>query len=235
MRKIAVFDVDGTIFRSSLVVELVNGFVERGIFPHIAEKELNKDYIAWLNRTGSFENYIKKVVDIFKKHIGGSEEKLTKKTLKEIVKSQKDHTYVFTRELIKRLKKENYFLIAISGSPVFSVEEFAKKWGFDRYFGSVYEVKKGKFTGKILNDPAWLKHEVLSNFLKENKKFGLKGSVGVGDSEIDISFLKLVDNPIAFNPDIKLAKYAKANKWRIIIERKNVIYELSDYKIKPTS
>ena len=65
---------------------------------------------------------------------------------------------------------------------------------------------------------------VLRAIEKENLKSA--GSVGVGDSEGDIEMLKVVKRPIAFNPDSKLYRVAKRNKWNIVVERKNVIHTL---------
>jgi phosphoserine phosphatase len=51
-------------------------------------------------------------------------------------------------------------------------------------------------------------------------------SVAIGDSATDIKMLELVENPIAFNPESRLFKVAKSRGWPIVVERKNVIYEL---------
>lgn len=48
----------------------------------------------------------------------------------------------------------------------------------------------------------------------------------MGDSEGDISFLKMVERPICFNPNRKLYEYAKKRGWEVIVERKDVIYKL---------
>ena len=54
-RKVAFFDVDGTIFRSSLLIELVEGLIERGIFPSEVSKEFSRSKSAWENREGTYE------------------------------------------------------------------------------------------------------------------------------------------------------------------------------------
>ena len=54
----------------------------------------------------------------------------------------------------------------------------------------------------------------------------LKGSIGVGDTESDIVFLKMVERPICFNPARGLYKFAKKQKWEVIVERKDVIYKI---------
>jgi phosphoserine phosphatase len=57
-------------------------------------------------------------------------------------------------------------------------------------------------------------------------KLTLKGSVGVGDSEGDISFLEQVENPICFNPNRILYRHALLSGWKVVVERKDVIYEI---------
>lgn len=233
-RNLAVFDIDGTIFRSSLVIELVNLLVEKRVFPTKLSKEIDKDYIAWANRQGSYDNYISKVVEVYIRNIRGVKEDIVRSAVKEIIGYQKNRIYVFTRELIKKLKSQNYYLLAISGSPEIMVSEFAKTLGFDRYYGTRFEVLNGKFTGKITNNTALSKHEILNRFVKSHKEFDLKKAVGVGDSEIDITFLELVGNPIAFNPDFILANYAKKRNWKIVVERKNVVYSVKDFDFETT-
>jgi phosphoserine phosphatase len=60
----------------------------------------------------------------------------------------------------------------------------------------------------------------------EKENLTLKDSVGVGDTESDYSFLEMVENPICFNPNSKLLRHAKRNDWRVVVERKDVIYEI---------
>jgi phosphoserine phosphatase len=60
----------------------------------------------------------------------------------------------------------------------------------------------------------------------EKEGVTLEGSVGVGDTEGDISLLEAVALPICFNPNMKLFERAKLSDWKIVVERKDVIYEL---------
>src|SRR6185369_255109 len=109
--KLAVFDIDGTIFRSSLLIELSHALVDAGIFPQAAKKEIAKEYLAWLDRKGSYEAYINKVVKIYVKHIAGKNFNRANKTAQQVIEFQKDRVYRFTRDLIKKLKKQGYFLV----------------------------------------------------------------------------------------------------------------------------
>lgn len=228
--RLAIFDIDGTIFRSSLVIELSHALVNAKIFPSSTQREISKEYSAWLDRKGSYEAYINKVVEIYVKNIAGKNFARVSKVAQKVINYQKDRTYRFTRDLIKKLKAQKYFLAAISGSPSYIVEKYAKAIGFDLFFGTELEIKSGKFTGKVKSlDSAFNKAKIVKD-LAAKHRFDLTQSVAVGDTEGDIEMLKLVGRPIAFNPNLGLAKFAKKNKWSVVAERKDVIYQIKSFE-----
>jgi phosphoserine phosphatase len=59
-----------------------------------------------------------------------------------------------------------------------------------------------------------------------------KDSYGIGDTESDIKFLELVEYPIAFNPNQGLFAAAQEHGWRVVVEKKDVIYEISQQLTK---
>lgn len=223
-KPIAVFDIDGTIFRGSLLIELDKALVKYGIFPPIVEKEVEDVYSLWVNRKGSYEDYINKVVEIHHSRLSGCSPKDVNKISHLVIKEQKERVYIYTRDLIKQLRK-THLLLAISGSPVEIVKIFSKKWRFDKYFATEHEVINKCYTEKISKLPVADKKKTLLDFIEKNN-LSLKNSVGVGDTESDVSFLKIVDRPICFNPNKKLYDYAKREKWQIVAERKDVIYKM---------
>ena len=226
-RRVAIFDVDGTIFRSSLLIELVDALIEAHIFPPSTAGEYARAYMRWLDRKDSYEKYITDVVRAFRKHIKGVRYSDFIGISKKVTTLRKDRVYRYTRDLTRELKKKNYFLLAISNSPKEVVEGFCSRLGFDKTYGRVYELdEKKRFTGKFLyeelvSDKARVFHRAV---LKEN--LTLLGSVGVGDSEADIAFLNVVERPICFNPNKKLYDHARRKRWRIVVERKDMIYFL---------
>ncbi|MBI2051993.1 HAD family phosphatase [Candidatus Roizmanbacteria bacterium] len=232
-RRLAIFDVDGTIFRWSLFIELVDGFVEEGIFPKKAHEEIGEDYQLWLDRKIHYDIFLQKTIETYFKYLKGAKYVDVKRIAKKIIAQKKDRVYRFTRDLIKRLKSKGYFLLIISGSPTYIVEEFAKSFGFDAWYGSEYEVKEGRFTGAPANrDAAFEKGKVLEEFLEKYKnRFDLKKSIAIGDTTSDIPILEAVGEPIAFDPEKKLLLHAKAEGWRIVLERKDVIYDIREFDI----
>jgi len=234
--KLALFDIDGTIFRSSLLIELINGLVNDGIFPQTAKREMEKEYLAWLDRKGGYEDYIKKVIAIHLKYIAGKSFVEINASAEHTVQFLKNRLYRYTRDLIKDLRAKNYHLITISGSPTYIVSKFAKIMGFNAFFGSEYEIKDGLFTGKVLNlETFYKKSYVLEQYIKKHSlQVDFKKSIAVGDTETDIAMLKLVGRPIAFNPNGQLAKVAKQFGYEIVVERKDVIYELKKFRFLTT-
>lgn len=224
MKPLAIFDIDGTIFRSSLLIELTKHLVKSNIFPIIAYKELEAEKLNWQNRKGSYEKYISKVIKVFEKQIRGvSVARMTAAT-KEVLRKHKDRVYVYTRDLITQLQK-THTLIAISGSPDMAVQEFKRIWGFQYAYGTQYEHTNGKYTGRVHLVASKDKAALVRRFCAKHG-VTLARSLGVGDTESDVSFLTMVSRPIAFNPNAALLKVAKKKKWHVIVERKDVIYTI---------
>ncbi len=232
-KKVAIFDIDGTIFRSSLLIEVTESLIEKGIFPASVRDVYSKSYQDWLNRKDSYEKYIGDVVKAFEKYIKGVSHIEFLSVAKNVAEFHKSRVYRYTRDLVKDLKRKKYFLLAISHSPKELVDGFCRNWGFDKVYGRVYEVSQsGKFTGgtlyvDIINDKAKILQRAVQ---KEN--LTLKNSVGVGDTESDIAFLTLVDRPICFNPNKTLYHHAKAAKWQIVVERKDMVYVIHKGRFK---
>lgn len=132
--------------------------------------------------------------------------------------------YRYTRDLIRQLKQRDYLLFAISGSHDEAVALLASYHGFDDFVGARFVRSDGKFTGETKR--TWgVKHQTLARLITHHD-VAAKDSIGIGDSEGDISMLEMVEQPIAFNPSKKLFQHARAQGWKIVIERKNMIYEL---------
>lgn len=225
-KKVAVFDIDGTIFRSSLMIELLEEFIEQGVFPASARRIFEEEHRMWLERRGSYNDYTKKIIEAYLKHIKGVKLDDALEVANLVMLFHKNRVYRYTRDLVEKLK-ETHFLLAISHSPYHIVEPFCREWGFQKVYAFFYEVNdKGYFTGSIEDEELMHdKGKILARAL-EKEHLTLKGSVGVGDSETDIAFLKMVQKPIAFNPSSGLYKIAKRNKWDVVVERKDMIYHL---------
>ncbi|MDE2078832.1 MAG: HAD family phosphatase [Patescibacteria group bacterium] len=226
-RKIAAFDIDGTVFRASLLLELVDGLIDAGAFPVKTQKEFEREHERWLDRKGRYEDYIDKVVRVFARRVKGMPLTVGQKVARRIIAEKKDRTYRYTRDLVKKLRRQGYFLVAISHSPKFIVGPYGRKLGFGKVYGSIYGTDDhGRFTGRVdyadmIQDKAAMFRHVMEKWNGDPKM-----SIAVGDTESDIPMLRLAAKPLAFNPNKKLYQYAKKHGWKVVVERKDVMYEI---------
>jgi HAD superfamily hydrolase (TIGR01490 family) len=240
--KLAVFDIDGTIFRSSLLIELFNELVRVGVFHPQAQRQVERSFRRWLDRTGSYDEYLIRLVRVFYRYHKSVARAAVLPAAQRVIHWQKNHVYRYTRDLVTRLRKQGYFLLAISGSPDYIVDIFAKEWGFDAAYGRSLEVRDGIYTGRIMffGQPAPViahlgKLDIVRRFVATaGLDVDLRHCIAVGDSEGDLDILEGVGKPIAFNPSRNLARIAMRKKWTVIVERKNVVYHVHRADILPT-
>ncbi len=229
-KPVAIFDIDGTIFRNSLLIELHWKMVKAGIIPKAAIKRLDAKYWKWVRRSGAYDDYLLEVIQSFNEFVKGVPVRSIRALARKVVKVQSQIVYRYTRDLIEELRK-THLLVAVSGSPEVVVSEFARAWKFDYFIGTQHSIKNGYFTdGKI-----WVasenKQEALRR-LQEKHGFSLgRGSVGVGDTESDIKTFELVDRPICFNPTSGLYSVAAKKGWEVVLERKDAIYTIKKGKV----
>ena len=227
MKKVAFFDIDGTVFRSSLFIELVEGCIAEEVFPKEAKEKYAQEYNAWLNREGSYEAYINAVIASFMEHIRGVYYGDFADIGRMVVAKQGKQTYRYTRDLIQDLRGQGYYIVAISQSPKTILDEFCAGYGFDKVYGRLYELgPRDLFTGEVTNSELISNKALVVDRVLEKEGLTLEDSIGVGDTEGDIPLLASVAVPICFNPNKALYTYAQEKEWQVVVERKDVIYTM---------
>jgi len=226
-RTVAVFDIDGTLFRSQLVTELLETMIAEGVVHSEAREHYRTQERHWRNRTHTFQEYIDGVVCAFMEHIKGVHYSEFDRAARIVGALHKHRVYRFTRDLIRDCKKEGYYILAISQSPKRVLDVFCSEYGFDKVYGRVYELgPSDRFTGVVIDEHLIANKSTILKRAAEREHLTLTGSIGVGDTGDDIAFLETVDTPICFNPNAELYRHAKINSWRVVVERKDVIYDI---------
>ncbi|MFO0882294.1 MAG: HAD family phosphatase [Candidatus Saccharimonadales bacterium] len=222
----AVFDIDGTLVRWQMFHAIVHHLGKQGYIDPKTHNAIRAARMIWKNRANSesFGHYETLLVHAYLNSLKTIDPAKYDVIVDEVFDEYKDQLFVYTRDLQKKLKKQGYFLLAISGSQDEIIQKLAKYHGFDDAVGAALIKQNGHYTGEIMT-PVHDKAKALDELVA---KHGLhyKESVGVGDTGGDIPVLAKVERPIAFNPNIELFDAAKANGWDIVVERKNVVYQL---------
>jgi len=228
--RFAVFDIDGTLIRWQLYHAvfdtLFHALSDAGRIPTETYTRMVNAKNDWKSRTQTegFRAYEAELVHIVQHHLTDITVPEFMDVITQVFEEYKNQTYRYTRQLITDLKAQGYFLLAISGSPIEIVTKLAEHYGFDDCAANEYVQKNGTFTGEV-HLALFRKPELLRELVAKHQ-LSFEGSVGIGDSEGDIDLLNLVEQPIAFNPSQKLFRAAQQHGWRVVIERKNMVYEL---------
>ncbi len=230
----AFFDIDGTIFRNSLMIEHFKKLNKYEVIdPAIWYTKVKKVYEELEKRFGDFELYLETLAQVYIEELKGVNKTYIEFIASQVININGDMVYKYSRDQIEWHKKQGHKVFFISGSPDFLVSKMAEKYGVTEYKGTIYKVdEENRFTGEIVR--MWdseSKQRVLNELiLKYN--VDLEKSYAYGDTTGDLSMLRMVGNPVAINPNKPLFLAIREDKQLskkidIIVERKNVIYKLN--------
>lgn len=232
----AFFDIDGTIYRNALLTEHFKKLIKYELLDQNEYiKNVAPNYKLWEERKGDYDNYLQHLVETYVRALKDLPVSYNNFISDQVVSLKGNKVYTYTRSRIEYHKKNNHLVVFISGSPDFLVSRMAKKFGADRYYGSIYGVDKNneKLSGEITR-PMWdskHKKEAIANLVKEFD-IDMSKSFAYGDTNGDFSMLSLVGNPTAINPSKELLEKLKSDEklnkiCKVIVERKDVIYNLN--------
>lgn len=229
----AFFDIDGTIYRNSLLIEHFKKLIKYELVDiNQYEKKVKDSFKLWDERKGDYDNYLQDLTQTYVEAIKGLSLQYNNFISDQVVELKGNRVYKYTRDRIEWHKKQGHKVIFISGSPDFLVQRMAKKMGADDFCGSAYLSDEHKLTGDVL--PMWdtpNKIKSIHNFCQKYQ-IDLNKSYAYGDTNGDYGMLSLVGNPKAINPSKELIVAIKQNnslaqRCEIIVERKDVIYHIS--------
>jgi HAD superfamily hydrolase (TIGR01490 family) len=230
----AFFDIDGTLFRNSLMIEHFKKMIRYEVIdPSLWYNRLKDSYSEWEKRYGYFDDYMDELVEVYVKELKGINKAYIEFIASQVININWDKVYRYTRARIKWHKEQGHMIFFISGAPDFLVEKMADKYQVTAYKATEYIVdENNNFTGEVVR--MWdseNKQKAISQ-LVNRFAVDLDASYSYGDTTGDLSMLKIVGHPVAVNPIRKLLVAIKQDeelydKTTIVVERKDLIYKLS--------
>lgn len=230
----AFFDIDGTIFRDSLLIEHFKKLIKYNIIPKITfTEDVESAFNSWDNRKGCYEEYLLKTCDLYKNALIGLSKDDIDFATKKVMELESERVYRYARERIQFHLDKGHIVIFISGSPDFLVSKMAEKYKIHDFRGSAYLDNNGIFTGDVI--PMWdsVSKGLAIDELVKKYDLDLSQSYAYGDTNGDMVMLGRVGNPIAINPSKELLDNVSesktiSKKFKIVVERKDVIYVLDN-------
>lgn len=220
----AAFDVDGTIFKSSLAEKVIDSCITAGVFKAEAFNAAFENKRRWQrsNNEGVYQAYLHRLVGAFVAELAGVEVAQFNAVTADMIAQQSVRKFAFPRKLMDALRPSHH-LMAISGSPNILVQPFLQDIDVQTTFGSTFVVDEGKFTGEAqtVGDKATLLRELVAK-----GEITQLGSLAMGDTFSDISMLQYADTPIMFNASRTLTNYGIEFGWLRVNEVKDQITAL---------
>ncbi len=230
----AFFDIDGTLYREGMITAIFKKLIKSDIISsEVWYGELRERYNKWDKRQGNYDDYLIRMAEIYIEAVQGLHRSQIEFIADKVIEQSGDRVYTFTRDQIQWHKDQGHKTITISGSPFELVKSMSDKWGFDHCEGSIYEIDdEERYTGQV--KPMWDASNKKKKLAELVAKYDidLAGSYAYGDTAGDFMMLKSVGHPYAMNPtkellDKILADPIMKDKVKVVVERKDMIYELA--------
>lgn len=121
------------------------------------------------------------------------------------------------RDLIEKHRAAGDALLIITATNGFVTYPIAARLDIEHIIAPHPEVVDGRYTGKTVGIPSFQGGKVtrLNDWLAEHQH-SLEGSYFYSDSHNDLPLLRIVDHPVAVDPDDTLKAAAEAAGWPII-------------------
>jgi len=213
-RPLVFFDVDDTLVNGQTQEILGSYLYKNGKVSIVFVIKILFYFLMW--RIGIVKNVVPLRKEAYRV-IRGWEVSEVENLVKECF-SKNIRTRIFPQalDLIKDHQTKGHEVILISGS-IDSLLRIIKEFiGTNFAIGTVLEIKDNKYTGEVLGSVIHgeSKAKAILKFISEND-FSLEGSYAYSDDVSDVPLLRLVENPMAVNPNKKLRKIAQLEGWPI--------------------
>ena len=128
----AFFDIDGTIYRDSLMVEHFKKLIKYEVVDEKAWVDNTRDiFMTWDRRQGNYDDYLflfLNLCDLYVKSLIGLDKSAIDFATDQVIKLKSERVYTYTRSRIKWHLSQGHKVIFISGSPDFLVKKMAEKY-----------------------------------------------------------------------------------------------------------
>jgi len=212
---LAIFDLDETLIAADSDHEWGQFVIDKGLVDAQKHKKKNDDF---------YEQYKAGQLDI-DEYLQFSCSILTQYSIEDLHRFRSE--FVAQRilpiildkaqDLVKKHRELGDTLLVITSTIEFITRPIVDEFGIDILIAPDPEIVSNRYTGRIVGVPSFAAGKVtrLEQWLA-NRQDSLEGSSFYSDSHNDLPLLRLVDNPVAVDPDPILREKAEENQWPII-------------------
>ena len=229
--KVAVLDVDGTLYPGALGLQLLQALTADGISDKSKTEDVFKVIDKYRLNEIDFQTMATSAYTLYAEAIAGISQTVMQRIARQVWQQERSKLFPFVPKLIDILKSQGYSVVLISGSPNEIVCCLAEEFGILKYQGSIFATHQGKYSGKVnlLSAALGEKYSIFLEMVKD-WRVNLEESFAMGDSITDIALLQIVGKPLVFEPHPSLMLVAQEKGW-LVTNRNDVVkhvIELAD-------
>jgi len=217
---LAIFDLDNTLIADDSDYLWGKFLVDQGIVDRLVYDKINAKF---------YEDYQNGTLDMVA-FLGFALAPLATHPIEQLHNWRQDFINTIikpllldkAKALIEKHRAQGDTLLVITATNSFITAPIVALYGIEHLIATTPEMIEGKYTGNVNGVPCFQEGKVtrLNEWLTLNNE-KLEGSYFYSDSHNDLPLLKLVDFPVAVDPDEKLRDFADTQKWEIISLRGN--------------
>lgn len=207
-RKIAAFDLDGTLLTKNSSFAFCRFLCRKGFFSYL---DLTFCSLLYLGHKCSLVNLQRLHQKVFNRLFKGKSFFAFQPFLQEFLQEEVDKLwYQPALDELLGYQGRGVDCIVLSNSPRFIVEAIASRVGVNHVFATEYAFDR---EGILLN-----LSRLVDGDQKKNKieQLGATVSIAYSDSHLDLPFLDSTQIAVAVNPTWQLKKIARKRGWKII-------------------
>lgn len=215
--KLALFDLDNTLLAGDSDFQWAQFLMEEGVIDRETHQAKNIKF---------YEDYKNGTLDIFA-FLDFQLEPLTRYPRSQLNTWHQHYMErkVFpmmtdkARDLVEKHRASGDLMMVITATNSFVTQPIAEAFGIEHLIGTIPEEVDGEFTGRVVGTPSFKEGKVsrLQQWLAERgQSLADFESWFYSDSQNDLPLLKMVNHPIAVDPDSVLESYAKEQGWPVI-------------------
>lgn len=218
MKNLAIFDLDNTLINTDSDHAFPQFLIEKGIVDKEQTEAQNDKFYQ------DYQQGCLNIDEFLKFHLAP----LTRFTMSELAQLHQEFTQKFiqphisdmAKMLVQSHRNAGDELLVISSTNEFIITPICHLFGIENIIGTQLEIINNRYTGNYIGTPSlkegkitrlnqWLAHrgETLASYGK---------TYFYSDSKNDLPLLRLVDEPVAVNPDAELLLEAQQKGWAIL-------------------
>ena len=225
--KIVYCDIDGTIYRDSLFLDIINYFINDGLVDNESIERYNYLKSEWKNRNIGYEEFLMYTITwIFEKVLNKINIDYIYNIWYSIIEKNSWKVFVYTLEQLKKYQNNWYKIIFISWSPLELVYLFSKEYEFDIALWSLLSTNnQWTLESDYVLASSQAKIEVV-NYI--NNLYQPSDTIAFWDTSWDYDMLINSSLWYAINPTYELYNKIKdIDNILVIIERKDLILKIN--------